>query len=833
MFGRPLIAALAVWSGSGAAIAAEPFVLTPGMSVEQALEALRAAGLQLVYSSAMVPPALQVRDRVSGSDPAVVARELLAPHGLRLRPISSGLLAVVAVRTDATRSIAGRVVSGLDRHPVAGARIEVTGRGHVEWSDVAGDFRVPASAGHLALAVSAPGYGTLERTIDDAESTAGAVTLELVPEDVQLEEVRIVASQFALRNVIEAPHVMDRANVIAQPKVAEDPLQAVARLPGMALSGVSGKPNVRGGEAGEALVLLDQMPIREAFHLPDYNSAFSVLDENLVADITTFTGPLPARFGNRMAAAVEVQSVAPDTPAPYAIGLSNFNARLRVGGSAASGWDWLASGRIGTLGSWLPEVVPDVGKPQSWDAFFKVGHALGGGTEMRAHSLLSKSTFAFVDDETGEQAVLRSQAAYAWLHARHLIGDDMETGALFGHSWIGSERAGVLAGGLTPFGKVADERTARIWDVQLYGRWATTPRNQLDAGITLASSTGRYRYASDVEYLPVATALFSVPHDRQRSSALVVQRKLVGLYLSDRWQPLADIYVEGGARLDRDIASTGVRASYLGPRLAMRWDASPQTTVRFSWGRAFQVAEAHELRVEDGELALPAAQRVDQTVVSLERQFLHGLSLRMEAFDRKMPDPRVRYENLFDPLRVLPELSADRVSIVPDRSRMRGLEFSAQWEEGCWSASGSYTWSEAIDFMGGESRPREWDQRSTMTAALRWQQGPWSAVVQTGYRSGRPTTPFIDASLESPALGPAGSRRFAHHVTFDVRLTRRFHPGSGTLVAFAQVTNLLDRYNQCCTELDMPDENSDRQALEIQRLGSYPLMPSVGLSYEF
>ena len=105
--------------------------------------------------------------------------------------------------------------------------------------------------------------------------------------------------------------------------------------------------------------------------------------------------------------------------------------------------------------------------------------------------------------------------------------------------------------------------------------------------------------------------------------------------------------------------------------------------------------------------------------------------------------------------------------------------------------------------------------------------------LQGSYHSGRPTTPVVEASLQAPALGMRNSRRIGSHLALDVRVARRFDIGAGTLVAYAQLTNMLDGRNPCCTELDLPDEDSDPTALEIQPLAGYPLLPAIGVSYEF
>jgi hypothetical protein len=835
MRGKPVTALIVLLLCTYTAAAAERMVVNQGLRMEQALDLLRARGLRVVYSSVLVPDTLTVVAEAAGDDPVAVAREILKPHGLRLRSLSPGLVAIVADRVGPRWKLVGRVIALSDQKPISGARVEIAGQNYVAWTGSDGGFSIPVSGvSARTIRISAVGFDAVAKQFPHQPLASEPNEIQLSAAATTLEQVTVVASRFSYQDTTTNPFVLDQASIIAQPKIGEDALQAVARLPGMAFSGVSGKPNVRGGESGETLVLLDGMPIREAFHLPDYNSAFSVLDENLVMGLTTYTGPLPARFGNRLSAVMELESVAADSPARRALALSSFNARVRIGSTAGEEQrlSWLASGRVGTLGKWLSKATPDLGQPSSKDVFLKTEYRLPNGGQLRAQALLTSSVFDFLDAETGETAALESDTAYTWLTARKELAENVSVGALLGHSWINSRRSGVLTGGLTPHGAVQDDRAARIFDAQVYGDWQFSERHRLEGGIALASSRGKYRYASDVEYVPAA-ALFAVPPRQTRNSNARAERDIVGLHLQDRWQVAKNWYVEAGARLDRDLAAADVRGSYFSPRLAVRWNIGPLTTLRASWGRAFQAAEAYELRVEDNELSLPAAQRIDQRVLSLEHLLTNGLTLRIEGFERRIPNPRTRYENIFDPLRLLPELSADRIAISPDSSRMRGLEASAQWEKGPWSLWGAYTWSEAIDNIDGEQVLRDWDQRSTLSTALSWRSGPWSIALQSAYRSGRPTTPFLSEALESAVLGVRNSARFAAHMSVDARVSRRFQMGPGTLIAFAQVTNLFDRANRCCLELDLPDETSNPLALEIQPLRSYPLVPALGVSYEF
>jgi hypothetical protein len=464
---RRLTALLLLLLSAGHCMAADRLVLRAGVPVEQALEQLRAAGLKLVYSSVMVPATLIVAVDLHGDDPVALARDILRPHGLRLRALGSGLYAVVADQAINQILLTVRVVDRSDHQPVYGARVEIKGQGYVGWTDADGRCRTPLTGvGPRAIRISANGFETKLIPVPESSATATDVEVPLTASDPPLEEVTVVASRYSFDESTTTPFTLERAAIIAQPKVGEDALQSIARLPGVAFSGFSGKPNIRGGETGETLILLDGMPIREPYHLPEYNSAFSAMDENVIARLTTYTGPLPARYGNRLAAVIDLESVATDVPARRAVALSSFNARARVGSepTADQRLAWMASARVGTLGKWLNKAAPDIGTPTSSDAFLKAQTVLSNGTEVNARGLYTRSRLTFDDTAVAEHAVLDSDAQYAWLSAHRSFDNQAEVGALLGYSNIESQRRGNVAGGLTTAGSLRDARSSQLWE---------------------------------------------------------------------------------------------------------------------------------------------------------------------------------------------------------------------------------------------------------------------------------------------------------------------------------------------------------------------------------
>jgi len=59
----------------------------------------------------------------------------------------------------------------------------------------------------------------------------------------------------------------------------------------------------------------------------------------------------------------------------------------------------------------------------------------------------------------------------------------------------------------------------------------------------------------------------------------------------------------------------------------------------------------------------------------VEHDFPADLAVRVEAYRKHYSQLKPRYENLFDPLSLVPELRWDRVRIAPDAARAEGVEW--------------------------------------------------------------------------------------------------------------------------------------------------------------
>ena len=141
-----------------------------------------------------------------------------------------------------------------------------------------------------------------------------------------------------------------------------------------------------------------------------------------------------------------------------------------------------------------------------------------------------------------------------------------------------------------------------------------------------------------------------------------------GLFVEDRVRFTDRLIADLGLRWDRqNYLPPGVDSQF-SPRASLLYRIGSKTDLRLSHGRFFQPEGLLELQVEDGVTAFARAQSAAHSIVSIERRFAGTLALRAELYRKTTQHVRPRYENLFDPLVLLPELRASRALVEPERS---------------------------------------------------------------------------------------------------------------------------------------------------------------------
>ncbi len=654
-----------------------------------------------------------------------------------------------------------------------------------------------------------------------------------------VEEVVVQTSRYALASDVSGSHAfLDQVQVSNLPRLGDETLQAVQRLPGAAVNGFSSLGPIRGGVPNETAILLDGLRLYEPFHLKNYLSPVSLLDSRFVADLDVFFGGFPARFGDRMSAIIDTRSIRPSLPRYYELGLSLFHASgLASLGFADDRARALVSARRSNLGELAQFAENDVGEPSYSDGFVRLDYSFDEATRGSLSALLSHDNVHAIRSSGTERAQDESDNAYLWATLEHDWSPQFDSRAILSWTSVSDEREGQVSDPGRRNGTVRDDRSFEVIGLRIDNDWQPAGMFTHRFGVEVRRLWASYDYDANVDFAADFPFSGSPASSVDRSVVLHPDGFEASGYWDTQWTPNRLWTLEGGLRVDTQTYDGSGDSAQWGPRLSVLYNAGTNTRLRASWGRFYQSQGIDELQVQDGVDRFYPAQHAVHSIVSVEHSFASWLDARVEIYRKDYRRVNPRFENLFDPTVLLPELQYDRVRIAPSSARADGMELWLNFRPtGHWSGWLSYTWSQVQDRIDDQDVYRSWDQRHAISLGIAWSSGPWSLTVADVFHTGWPTTQLSlsPTSGGSPiVIGPRNAARYDDFNSLDFRLTRTFILPRGQLDVFAEVTNLLMRENPCCTQYDIVQSSAGDPVLESNTDSWLPLVPSIGVLWRY
>ena len=167
-----------------------------------------------------------------------------------------------------------------------------------------GYYSLTVPEGKYTARISYIGYETFsESIVIDGETSK---TIELSPSSEQLEEVVVTATR---NDIVTSPEVgvnnISSAQLKNQPALLGEPdlLRVLLTLPGVNNVGEGSTGfNVRGGNADQNLIILDEAPIFNSSHL---FGLFSVFNSDAIKSSKLYKG-IPARYGGRVSSVLDI-----------------------------------------------------------------------------------------------------------------------------------------------------------------------------------------------------------------------------------------------------------------------------------------------------------------------------------------------------------------------------------------------------------------------------------------------------------------------------------------------------------------------------------------------
>lgn len=791
---------IVVFLGLALALAASPCAKaseippTAGTPLLDVLRWLEGEGLDLVYSTAVVRPDMRLTEPPRGATPRIILDEVLAAQGLAVEH-GAGEQLVVVRRGPESDAIPGRARAGSE----------------------------------------------------------GGTPTEPVIED----SIVVTPSRYSiLREDPSGGAALSRRDVDRLPHLTDDVYRVVAFLPGVASGDVSAQLNVRGGEQNEILVLVDGLEVYEPFHFEDFASIFSVVDTEAVDGLDFLSGGFTAEYGDRMSGVLDISTASPEEKRTSA-GLSFVNARvLSEGRFAGEKGSWLVSGRRGYLDLVLDQVrnENDTSRlsPTYYDLLAKARYRLGDDSVLTFDLLGSYDNLEFRgDDEERGEADARYHSSAAWLTLSTRWRPGLSSRTLVSLGDVGRDRRASADGLQGRTGcqdcslrsaRVRDERAFDAFGVKQEWSLDTGHGHHLKWGLDLRRLEATYDYSSFSAILDPLQTGQQEPVVTTRALSLAPAGENYAGYLADRIDLGSSLVLELGLRWDRQ---SYVPDDQVSPRVNLVYVPREHTTLRTAWGRFYQSQGIHELQIADGVSTFFPAQLAEHRVIGLDTRFGGAYSLRLEAYRKELSRLRPRFENLHDPLDLIPEASVDRVEIAPRRASASGLEALLERSAGGrWGWTLGYALASVEDEIDGEWVPRSWDQRHSLRFSVNRRLGErWNVNLAGIYHSGWPTTPVAAHTEPGPAgslvvvpdLGARNSDRLPAFQRLDARLARRVSlPSGGSLTAFFEVMNLLNHRNlRGFSGFDFELQGDGTVLVDPQEETWLPRIPSFGVTWSF
>ncbi len=205
--------------------------------------------------------------------------------------------------------VSGIVIDAKTQEPLIGVTIiprNDAGRGAI--TDNQGQYALTLPKGRHVLTVHYLGYEKKELTVTLSNKDIKQ-NVELTQGSLQLDEV-VVTSKRPDANVTDAQTGVTQMEVLQINKLPvlmgeRDVIKSLELMPGVKSAGEGSTGFfVRGGTADQNLIMLDNVSVYNASHLMGF---FSTFNSDVLRDVALYKGPIPAQYGERLSAVLDVQ----------------------------------------------------------------------------------------------------------------------------------------------------------------------------------------------------------------------------------------------------------------------------------------------------------------------------------------------------------------------------------------------------------------------------------------------------------------------------------------------------------------------------------------------
>ena len=718
----------------------------------------------------------------------------------------------------------GRLLERGTRKPLAGVAVAARTSTEPVRSTTGADGRfsleVPEPA--FTLVAVPPGHDRLELRVEAQPGEERDETFYLEQSGDGNETV-VSASPIRreiTRQVIPADEVAKVAGTQG------DTLKAVLNLPGVARTPFgSGQLILRGSAPGDSRVFVEGQEIPLLYH---FGGLRSTISPRFLEAVEFVPGNFAPDYGRATGGIIEVRLRDPASDMVRGeAGVNFYDASVAIEGPLGGGWAGGAAFRRSWIDTLLPLVLPKNGNfsfdtaPRYYDYQFLATRPLGG-QKLRLLYYGSLDKLVAILKRPGDDPKITGTVSFRTMfHALQasLSGEvaprlKQETSLQLTYeqfrTQVGPEyffNLDVVSLGL---------RSAWTFDLAS----GLQLRGGLDATVSavqIALDTPRQAGPGQPN-TPAATA----PSQTFKKST---GQQEPGAFAELRWEPGGQVLVLPGLRVDW---YSPISAWTVDPRLGIRWEVVPGTTLKGGVGLFHQPPSPQESAPELGNPHLKAPVAI-HTSIGVEQKLVDGLDGEVTGFHKRLSelvvdDPDAAY----DPS--LPRY------VNKGTGRVYGLELTLKARFGerffGWIA---YTFQRSFrtDGFGRPERRFNYDQPHLLTVVGTWNfTRNWSAGGRLRFVSGNPTTPVTGSVLDAssgayvPLYGAVNSDRLPPFTQLDLRVDRTWTYQKWKLDLYLDVQNVTNHGN--AEGLSYSYDYSQKSTLT-----GLPILPILGLEAQW
>ena len=627
-----------------------------------------------------------------------------------------------------------------------------------------GFYSITLEANDYTIEYRFLGYETITKKVSLSQNQridielgeAGLQLTEVVvtaePEDINVSGVQMSTNKLDIKTIQKLPSFLGEVDVI----------KSIQTLPGVSTvgEGASGF-NVRGGNVGQSLVLLDEAPVYNSSHLLGF---FSVFNPDVVKDVQLIKGGIPARYGGRIGSILDVRMKEGNSKRfSTQGGIGTIFSRLAVEGPIVKDKaSFIVAGRrsyADILARPFTDIFEDGAALNFWDLTLKTNYNINPKNRLFLSSYLGRDKFKF-DAQQGFS--WGSQTATArW---NHLFNDRLFSNFTFFYSHYDYE----IAFGEDNLDRFNWSSDIRNIDFKPELTWFINPENKLtfggevlfynfDPANASGISNGEEVNISIDKRRALEMAVY-IGNDQKIGDRIDLQyglRYSNFLYLGPGKYYHYSIPPELGVRrvvTETFIADKGeVIADYgnFEPRISLKYQLGTQSSLKASYNRTAQYIHLISNTVASNPLDVwtPSTNNIrpevgNQMGIGYFKNFgkNNAYETSLELYYRRTKG-QIDYIDGADIL-INEFLEGD---LLEGKGRAYGMEFYARKNTGKLNGWISYTLAKtALQVAGinkGNWYPTRFDQTHNFKLALFYEpSNRWSFSANFTYVSGTPTT---------------------------------------------------------------------------------------------